>query len=75
MLETASVLAEKLELKPDLAHCNLGLGRLCAKMGDMEKSDRYLAKAEETFAELNMTHWLKQARVVRSHAKAAGHAK
>lgn len=58
----AIVLAESLGMRPLLAHCHLGLGRLLRATGHPGVADAHLATARDLYAEMNMALWLRQAR-------------
>lgn len=40
--QAAVTLASELEMRPLMAHCHLGLGRLFRRTGDAEQADAYL---------------------------------
>ena len=48
-------------MRPLVAHCHLGLGKLCARTGKREQAREYLTIATATYREMNMTYWLEQA--------------
>lgn len=52
--------AEALGLRPLVAQCRLGLGRLAEAAGDAEVARTELARAATTFRELAMPYWLAQ---------------
>ncbi|HYB42533.1 MAG TPA: hypothetical protein VEL75_12220, partial [Candidatus Methylomirabilis sp.] len=53
----AAELADALGMRPLIAHCRLGLGRLYRRSGRGEESERSLAAAAALFAELDMPFW------------------
>ena len=57
----AAGLAEDLGMRPLVAHCRLGLGRVHAKRGDSITARDELQKALSMYREMEMQHWLKQA--------------
>jgi DNA-binding SARP family transcriptional activator len=52
--------AEALGLRPLVAQCQLGLGRLAEATGDAEAARTELTRAATTFRELGMPYWLAQ---------------
>jgi len=56
----AIALAEQLEMRPLVAHCHLGLGRLGRRVGRGQATE-HLATAIASFRDLNMRFWLKMA--------------
>jgi hypothetical protein len=57
----ALVLAEELGMRPLVAHCHLGLGRLYRRTGDHAKAEEHLATATVMYREMGMTFWLEKA--------------
>ncbi len=57
----AKALAGALEMRPLVAHCHLGLGRLAIRTGDREEARRHLAVATSMYREMDMRFWLEQA--------------
>jgi tetratricopeptide (TPR) repeat protein len=57
----ALALATKLEMRPLVAHCHLGLGRLYRRTGDRAKRDDSVATAITMYREMDMGFWLEQA--------------
>ena len=57
----AIVLAEKLWMRPVIAHCHLGLARLYRRMDRREQAREYLATATTMYREMGMTYWLEKA--------------
>ena len=53
--------AEALGMRPLLARCRLGLGRLAEMRGDRDAGRAEIARAAATFRELAMPYWLTQA--------------
>jgi len=60
----ALALANELGMRPLLAHCHLGLGTLCAKIGRQEQSRDELSTAIALYRAMDMTFWLPQAEAV-----------
>jgi uncharacterized membrane-anchored protein len=54
-------LAIALEMRPEAAHCHLGLGRLCHRTGDRAKAQEHLTTAAMMYRDLGMTFWLEKA--------------
>jgi DNA-binding SARP family transcriptional activator len=59
----AMALAEVLGMRPLLAHCHLGLGRLYRRTERGEEARTQLARARELFRSMQMTLWVQQAEV------------
>jgi hypothetical protein len=57
----ALALAEPRGMRPLIAHCNLGLGRLYQRTGEGEKARGQLAIATTMYREMEMSYWLEQA--------------
>jgi tetratricopeptide (TPR) repeat protein len=58
----AMALATELGMRPLLAHCHLGLGRLYRRAGDEAKAHEHLTTATTMYREMNMGFWLDKAR-------------
>jgi tetratricopeptide (TPR) repeat protein len=56
----ALVLAEELGMRPLVAHCHLGLGKLYRRVGDRTKSAEHLNAAAVSYRELDMGFWLER---------------
>lgn len=56
----AFVLAEELGMRPLVAHCHLGLGKLYRRVGDRAKSEEQLTAAAVSYRELDMGFWLER---------------
>jgi hypothetical protein len=50
-------LASELEMRPLLAHCHFGLGRLSRRTGNLEQAQQHLITATAMYAEMGMTYW------------------
>jgi tetratricopeptide (TPR) repeat protein len=59
--------AEELALRPLVAHCHLGLGRLYRRTGDREKAKDHLTAATTMYREMDMGFYLAQAENVLNH--------
>jgi tetratricopeptide (TPR) repeat protein len=57
----AIAIATELEMRPLLAHCHLGLGKLHAKVGMQQQARGELSTAIELYRAMAMTFWLLQA--------------
>ena len=57
----ALVLAEELGMRPLVAHCHLGLGKLSRRTGQREQAQAYLTTATTMYREMDMRFWLEQA--------------
>jgi hypothetical protein len=54
-------IAEELSMRPLVAHCRLGLGKLYRRTGDRAKGEEHLALATTMYREMGMTFWLEKA--------------
>ena len=57
----AMALAEELGMRPLLAHCHLGLGRLYGRTGKRQQAQEHLTTAISMYREMNMRFWLEPA--------------
>lgn len=57
----AMALAEELGMRPLVAHCHLGLGRLFRRAGKPQQAQEHLTTATSLFREMEMRFWLAQA--------------
>jgi hypothetical protein len=57
----ALVLAEELQMRPLVAHCRLGLGKLYRHTGQGEQAQQHFAIATTLYCEMDMAYWLEQA--------------
>ena len=57
----ALALAEPRGMRPLVAHCHLGLGKLYARTGQREQAHEHLATATTMYREMDMRFWLEQA--------------
>ena len=53
--------AEALGMRPLVAHCHLGLGRLYRRTGKRQQAQEHLATATAMYREMDMRFWLEQA--------------
>jgi hypothetical protein len=61
LFDKARALAEELRMRPLVAHCHLGLGRLYRHTGPREQAQEHLVTATTMYREMRMMHWLEQA--------------
>jgi hypothetical protein len=54
------VLAEPRGMRPLVAHCHLGLGKLYRRTGKREPAQEHLATATTMYREMGMTYWLER---------------
>jgi tetratricopeptide (TPR) repeat protein len=54
-------LAEPRGMRPLVAHCQLGLGKLYRRTGDRQQAQEHLATAATMYREMDMRFWLEQA--------------
>ena len=59
----ALALAEPRGMRPQIAHCHFGLGKLHACRGDREQAQEHLTTAMAMYREMGMTYRLEQAAV------------
>jgi len=57
----ALTLAEPRGMRPLVAHCHLGLGRLFQRAGKREQAQEHLITATTMYREMDMRFWLEQA--------------
>jgi len=60
----ALTFATELGMRPLIAHCHFGLGKLHAKTGQREQATQHLATATTMYREMDMRFWLEQAEAV-----------
>ena len=56
----ALALTSELGMRALLAHCHLGLGKLCRRAGDAAKAREHLTTASTMYREMGMTFWLEK---------------
>ena len=59
--EEARTLAESLNMRPLVAHCQFGIGRLSQLTGKQQQADRQIRAAAMMYHELGMDHWQQRA--------------
>jgi class 3 adenylate cyclase/tetratricopeptide (TPR) repeat protein len=57
----ARALASELGMRPLVAHCHLGLGKLCQRTGKREQAQEHLTIATTMYREMGMGFWREQA--------------
>jgi tetratricopeptide (TPR) repeat protein len=57
----AIALASELEMRPLVAHCHLGLGKLYRRPGLRQEAQEHLATATTMYRDMDMRFWLEQA--------------
>jgi class 3 adenylate cyclase/tetratricopeptide (TPR) repeat protein len=60
-LEEAIATAAAHEMRPELAHCYLALGKLYRRTGKREQAQEHLTIATTMYREMGMTYWLEKA--------------
>jgi tetratricopeptide (TPR) repeat protein len=61
----ASAMGAQLGMKPLVAHCHLGLGKLSRRTGQREQAQEHLTTATTMYREMGMTFWLEDAEAIR----------
>ena len=56
----AITLASELEMRPLVAHCHTGLGKLYRRTGDPKQAQEHLTAATAMYGEMGMTSWLEK---------------
>jgi class 3 adenylate cyclase/tetratricopeptide (TPR) repeat protein len=64
----ALALAEPRGMRPLVAHCHLGLGKLYRRTGKRQEAHEHLTTATTMYREMGMTYWLEQAEVEQREA-------
>jgi class 3 adenylate cyclase/tetratricopeptide (TPR) repeat protein len=59
--QTALALAERRGMRPLIAHCHLGLGKLYRRIGKLREADEHLTTATMMYREMDMRFYLWQA--------------
>jgi hypothetical protein len=60
-------LAEPRGMRPLVAHCRLGLGKMHHRMGDPGQAKGHFTIATAMYREMGMTYWLEQAEAEMRH--------
>jgi tetratricopeptide (TPR) repeat protein len=58
----ALALADELSMRPLVAHCHFGLGKLYRRTDKRQQAQEHLTTATTMYREMDMTYWLEQAR-------------
>jgi tetratricopeptide (TPR) repeat protein len=58
----AMALAGEIGMRPLIAHCHLGLGKMHHRMGDPGQAQEHFTTATAMYREMDMTYWLEQAK-------------
>jgi class 3 adenylate cyclase/tetratricopeptide (TPR) repeat protein len=56
----AMILASELDMRPLVAHCHFGLGRLYRRTGNPAQGHEHLTAARAMYGEMSMTYWLEK---------------
>jgi len=59
--QDALALANELGMRPLVAHCHLGLGKLYRRTGKRDQAQEHLTTATTMYREMDMRFWLEQA--------------
>jgi hypothetical protein len=57
----AIALADELGMRPLVAHCHLGVGKVNPRTGKLQEAQEHLATAIAMYREMGMRCWLEQA--------------
>jgi hypothetical protein len=60
-LEEALALAVELGMRPEAAHCHLGLGKLSRRAGKGQEAQEHVTTATSVYREMERRFWLEQA--------------
>jgi hypothetical protein len=55
-------------MRPLVAHCHLGCGKLYRRTGKREQAQEHLTTATTMYREMGMTYWLEKADGMTGHA-------
>jgi class 3 adenylate cyclase/tetratricopeptide (TPR) repeat protein len=58
--DAAIALASELEMRPLVAHCHSGLGRLYRRTGNLGQVEEHLATARAMYGQMGMAYWLER---------------
>jgi hypothetical protein len=61
MARSGTCLVDDLGMRPLVAHCHLGLGKLYRRAGDHAKAEEHLTTARVMYREMDMGFYLAQA--------------
>jgi class 3 adenylate cyclase/DNA-binding SARP family transcriptional activator/sugar phosphate isomerase/epimerase len=65
----ALALAEELGMRPLVAHCHLGLGKVYLRTGKRDQARDHLTAATTMYRDMGMTYWLEQAEAELHHSQ------
>jgi len=65
----ALILAGERGMRPLVAHCHLGLGKLYRRTGQREQAQEHLTAATAMYREMGMRYWLEQAEAEQAKAQ------
>jgi hypothetical protein len=65
----ALALADTLRMRPLVAHCHLGLGKVCLRTSERDQARDHLTAATTMYCDMGMTYWLKQAEAELHHSQ------
>jgi hypothetical protein len=57
----AKVLADELGMRPIVAHCHLGFGKLYGRVGKRREACEHITRAAAMYREMDMRSWLEKA--------------
>ena len=57
----ALALASELGMRPLVAHCHLGLGKIYQRTGQREQAQKHFTTATTMYREMGLTYWLDRA--------------
>jgi tetratricopeptide (TPR) repeat protein len=60
-LEEALALAMELGMRPEVAHCHLGIAKLYRRTGKRQEAQEHLTTATTMYRDMGMTYWLQEA--------------
>jgi hypothetical protein len=60
-LDEALVSAADHEMRPEVAHCHLALGRLSRRTRRRQEAQEHLTSATTMYRDMGMTYWLEKA--------------
>jgi hypothetical protein len=58
----SATLSRVLGMRPLVAHCHLGVGKLYQRTGKREQAQEHLTTATTMYREMGMTYWLEKAK-------------
>ena len=61
-LDDALARAQELDMRHLVAHCHLGLGKLCTQAGKREQAREHLTMATTMLREMGMRFWLEKSK-------------